>query len=106
MGQLEVQFVKPGATQTREKAHAKFKSDKLKKGSHMPPASLLLWLLLKSIWFEARHGLLSKDSCVKICADIKLFRIAVQVNQGLESNNESGSRTDLVAKQQTSTTNT
>ena len=77
--QLEVQFVKPGAVQTRKRAHTKFESDKLKKGGKMPPAYLLLWLLIKSIWFEASH--VSKDSFVKICADIKLFRIAIQVRK-------------------------
>jgi hypothetical protein len=77
--QLEVQFVKPDAVQTRKTAHTKFKSAKLKKGGNMPRAYLLLWLLIKSIWFEASH--VSKDSFVKICADIKLFRIAIQVRK-------------------------
>eukprot|EP00964_Phaeocystis_antarctica_P019325 scaffold10681_cov71-Phaeocystis_antarctica.AAC.1 len=82
--QLEVQFVKPDATQMQEKAHTKFKSNKLNQSNNrMPPARRLFWLLLKSIWFEARHGLFSKGSFVKICADIKLFRIAVRVNQGI-----------------------
>ena len=84
--QLEVQFIKPDAIQTQEKAHTKFKSYKLNQSNNrMPPARLLFWLLLKSIWFEARHGLFTKGSFVKICADIKLFRIAVQVNQGIKS---------------------
>ncbi len=101
--QLEVQFIKPDATQTQEKAHSNFKSNKLKKsGNRMPPAPLLFWLLLKSIWFEARHGLFSKGSFVKICADIKLFRIAVQVNQGLKSKGEP--RTDSSTKKQTRST--
>lgn len=84
--QLEVQFIKAGVIQTRAKAHAMYKSNKLKdKASNcMPATSRLLLLLLKSIWFEVRHGLLSKGSCVKICDDIKLFFIAIQVNKALK----------------------
>ena len=91
--QLEVQFVKPDAVQTRKKAHTKFKSDKLKKGGNMPPAYLLLWLLIKSIWFEASH--VSKDSFVKIRADIKLFRIAIQVRK-LRTQSKGASGTEFL----------
>jgi len=40
--QLEVQLIKPGAVQTRKRAHTKFESDKLKKGGKIHPADLLL----------------------------------------------------------------